>query len=422
MPARPVRADSAPRLVLRSARPIDCWPAVSTPSLPPGRPVTPEDVDRVAAIADPVIRNLQITQAYHELSAAAAARLGKVANWCTFATWASKQAGRTIRKEDLQRSLEAAFRSSPTAAVAASEVSAQAIRFGGSIPVSESLASVWSVVDPAAALDRASAAVARGNLRVFEEIGREFARFDVECGPDATMDADTLVRFVERLEPGEPPGGQRYLRQAFSRYHRARFEVDPEKRAQLVLLANLEIGFHEQTRLQPEIAEALDAAVVDPRVVRDRVVEALFPDAGWLVRLRLLIARLIGRRTLLDVAIDALVVEEHRLVRHILTRHLMSIELGTVRLQLGEDLGGGFPPSLRQIVLPELRDLLDRIDPTRDSPQESGAVDWADLGDRVHFIAEMFRCFQESPFLFESPFTPAQLERLHAGERPADPL
>ena len=174
--------------------------------VPPGRPLTPEDVDRVAAIADPVIRNLQITQAYHELSAAAAARLGQVANWCTFATWASKQAGRTIRKEDLQRSLEAAFRSSPTAASAAREVTTQASRFGATIPVGESLASVWRVVDPAAALDRASAAVARGNLRVFEEIGREFARFEVECGPDATIDADTLARFIEGLEPGEPPG------------------------------------------------------------------------------------------------------------------------------------------------------------------------------------------------------------------------
>lgn len=101
----------------------------------------------------------------------------------------------------------------------------------------------------------------------------------------------------------------------------------------------------------------------------------------------------------------------------------MSIELGTaVRLQLGEDLGGGFPPSLREIVLPELRDLLDRIDPTRDSPQESGALDWADLGDRVHFIAEMFRTFQESRFLFEPPFTEAQLERHDADERPADLL
>src|SRR4030095_9968661 len=135
------------------------WPAVSTPSLPQGRPVTPEDVDRIAALADPMIRNLQITQAYHDLSAAAAARLGQVANWCTFATWASKQAGRTIRKEDLQRSLEAAFRSSPTAGQAAGDVATQASRFGANIPAGESLAFVWSGLDPAAAVDRAGGAV-----------------------------------------------------------------------------------------------------------------------------------------------------------------------------------------------------------------------------------------------------------------------
>ncbi len=34
------------------------------------------DVNRVAALSDPIIRNLQITQCYHELSAAFAARTG----------------------------------------------------------------------------------------------------------------------------------------------------------------------------------------------------------------------------------------------------------------------------------------------------------------------------------------------------------
>ena len=381
------------------------------------------DIERIARTADPVIRNLQITQAYHDLSAAAAAHLGPVANWCTYATWASKQAGRTIRKEDIQRGLEAAFGSSPATTGAASEVMTEAGRFGADIAVSDTLRSVWEVIDPAAALDRASAAVARGNLRVFEEIGREFARFDVECGGEAVVDSDTIARFAEGLVPGEPPEGQRYLRQAFVHYHQARFEVDPTTRAQLILLANLEVGFHEQTRLQPEIAAALNAAVVDPRDKRERVIAALFPDAGWIVRLRVLVARLLGRRTLLDLAIDALVVEQQALVRGVLTRHLMSIDLGAaVHLRLGEDLGAGFPPSLREIVLPELRQLLDRIDLTRDDPRESGAVDWADLDDRVHFIAEMFRCFQESAFLFDPPFTPAQLQRLDAGERPPDPL
>src|SRR6185503_1184803 len=101
--------------------------------------MTPEDIDRVIGMPDLVIRNLQITQAYHDLSAAAAARLGPVANWCTYAAWASKQAGRTIRKEDLQRALEAAFRISPAATDAASEVTTEASRFGADISVSDSL-------------------------------------------------------------------------------------------------------------------------------------------------------------------------------------------------------------------------------------------------------------------------------------------
>jgi hypothetical protein len=382
-----------------------------------------DDVDRVAAIADPVLRNLRITQAYHELSAAAAVRLGPVANWCTYATWASKQAGRTIRKEDLKLALETALGSFTAADTAGRDVMTELRRLGATVQVGAPLTYAWAAVDPAAALERASDAVARGNLRVFDEIGREFARFEVECGPDLAVDSGALARFVERLRPGEPPDGQGRLRDAFSCYHRARFEADPVMRAQLVLLANLEIGLHEQTRLQPEIVEALDAGVVDPRVVRDRLLEALFPHGAWLVRLRLGIVRLLGRRAALDLAIDGLVADARRLVRAVLTRHLMSIDLGTaVRLRLGDDLAAEFPASLREIVLPELRDLLELIDPTPDSPRESGAADWADLGDRVHLIADMFRCYQESPFLFDPPFTPLQVARLEAGERPGDPL
>ena len=35
---------------------------------------------------------------------------------------------------------------------------------------------IWKALEPASAFDRASDAVARGNRKVFEEIGREFAR------------------------------------------------------------------------------------------------------------------------------------------------------------------------------------------------------------------------------------------------------
>ncbi|WP_121353683.1 hypothetical protein [Flavisolibacter nicotianae] len=77
--------------------------SVSSSVLPTAPSVA--DVERIAAQAIPVLRNLQITQCYCELSASFAHRTGLVANWCTFATWASRQAGQTIRKEDIQRSM-----------------------------------------------------------------------------------------------------------------------------------------------------------------------------------------------------------------------------------------------------------------------------------------------------------------------------
>ena len=76
-------------------------------SVPSFSPPTTAEVRAIAALADPVVRNLRITQCYHELAVAVAALTGPGANWCTVATWASGQAGQSIRKEDLPtRALE----------------------------------------------------------------------------------------------------------------------------------------------------------------------------------------------------------------------------------------------------------------------------------------------------------------------------
>ena len=60
-----------------------------------------EEVRAICRIENSLIRNLRITECYHRLSTAIAQRVGPGANWCTFATWASRQAGCTIRGEDL---------------------------------------------------------------------------------------------------------------------------------------------------------------------------------------------------------------------------------------------------------------------------------------------------------------------------------
>jgi hypothetical protein len=143
-----------------------------------GAAPTVADVGRVAELTDPVVRNLQISQCYYELSRALATlNGGGPANWCTFATWASKQAGQTIRKEDLTRTFERLFgRSCQATSVGNAAVASMAQLRRKQRP--ERLWEVlWKALRPTAAFDRTSDAVARGNHKVFEEIGRAFARF-----------------------------------------------------------------------------------------------------------------------------------------------------------------------------------------------------------------------------------------------------
>lgn len=377
------------------------------------------EVDRIEALADPVVRNLRITQCYHELSAALAGRTGPCANWCTFATWASKQAGQTIRREDIARTLEGALDATPLMAEAVQRVAASAREAGARHDAARIRAAVWDALGPSAPINRASDAVGRGNQKVFEEIGREFTRFISTCLPDVTFDPNKIARFCEGLRSGDPPDGQDYLRRAFGRYYQSFFEADPKSRAELLLLANIEIGFHEQTRLQPEIAEALDALVPDPEEFKRRLAGNLFPARGWFARARQFFTRPFGGAKPLDDASDVLVAAARHHARLVITEHLMTLGLPPgVRLRLGRDLRAEFPALLREITNADLRALLKRLDPTPDSVRETGTVDWADLPDRLHYIVDLFRCHQDSRDLLEPPFTPEQVTELTSGRLP----
>src|SRR4029453_8582710 len=71
---------------------------------------------------------------------------------------------------------------------------------------------IHEAASPVAALTRASDAVARGNLKVFEEIGREFARFLALLESAGADQEEILERFYAALRPGDPPDGQGHLR------------------------------------------------------------------------------------------------------------------------------------------------------------------------------------------------------------------
>jgi len=70
----------------------------------------------------------------------------------------------------------------------------------------------------------------------------------------------------------------------------------------------------------------------------------------------------------------------------------------------------------------DLTALLSKIDPTPDSLAQNGATDWADLPERMHFIAELFRCYHFDPALYSDAFTPQQVTSMNEGKLPAGRL
>jgi hypothetical protein len=380
------------------------------------------EVEAIGANPAPVLRNLQITQAYHELSAFLLALTGPAANWCTFATWASKQAGQTIRQEDLARKIEDEFGRSEAFTVAVSRIREVLRAAGRPADDTRIAAAIREVCSPAQAIERSSDAVARGNRKVFEEIGREFARFIAMLQGGSPHDAEVIEGFGRALRPGGPPDGQDLLRAAFRDYHRALSAADAKAKAELMLLANLRIGLHEQTRLQPEIVEALNAPIADPGELRERLLRRLCPEAGWLLTLRLGMARRLGRTSPLDEACRRLADRLRQRVRAVVTEELMTLALPAGKLRLGGDVAGSYPEHLRSLANAELLDLVRAIDPTPDTTRESGAEDWADLAERMHFVADFFRTRQEDRSLFGPPFTPEQTQAIKECRMPAGRL
>jgi hypothetical protein len=194
--------------------------------------VTEEYVARVIDVRDHAVRNLLITQAYHDLSREMARVVGLFhMNWCTIACWASKRAGKTIRGEDLQgqRAIMAML---------------------ARIPVARRLADVAADI---------AETIALGNREVFAEVAPPFASylasFDRRSGG---AHAPVLDGWASRFAPGGPEsGGQDLLRRAFELYHAACGENDLNMKAEYLHAANIYVALQEQTRLQARIAAGM---------------------------------------------------------------------------------------------------------------------------------------------------------------------
>jgi hypothetical protein len=378
---------------------------------------SPTDVIAITAISNRVIRNLQITECYARLSEAMRDRVGESADWCTFATWASRQAGSTIRGEDLVARWRRRLGRSGRLLEPIQTVNRWLLRKGLFEPGSRLGRAVAIIHTPFDAFERASEAVAEGNLRVFEEIAHEFARFVATVPANETHQSEAFQAFAAGLRPGPPPEGQDYLRRAFECYQRQRHESAAPARASLTLLANLQIGLHEQTRLQPQIAAAMDAPLVTARHLGERVLHTLLPGSRrW--------PRLIHGPAVTLIGWLAASVQRAAIAvsREIVTESMMVLALPGAILRLGRHLDAPIPTEFTGALHPELERFVNEYDLCTSDRSDCGAQDWSDLHQRMHYILHLFRAYAADRSLFAPPFTTEQVARLRAGVIPQGDL
>lgn len=420
------------------------------------RGLTPEAVRRIVAMEDrPVLRNLLITLGYHQLARQLAAFAGgDDANWCTYAAWASKTAGTFIREEELSAELRR-FLARKRPLVRRLRRLHRALH--GIHPDAAPGDDLGPVLSASREIGRF---IEAGNREVFAELGGLFAEMVSELGGDAELDPARLEAFLERLRPGEsrsdrlerrgdgiavhPEGGQDLLRGTVRSYYAARFETDPRRKAELVLLGNALGGLHEQTRLQAYIAGALGAPVAE--IVYSRENDALKERVA---------RHLLGpAQEVLHRRFAPLGEELTRRVRELTTLLLTRMAIPGDVLGLGEDLpaplgrplypevldplahpelvatlerfgaypltGRGLPPLARLRRLRIL--LLVRLRLHRMVAVGSAARDWGELADRMRFIFVYFRSRQREESLSGPPFEPEQVAAIRAGRVPPGPL
>ena len=360
--------------------------------------LTKEYIQSVVERENLVVRNLQVTQGYYRISSALKKCVSsKNVNWTSFATHASKTAGQALRHELMPRMMKSSM-----------------LRLGGYentfMFLNEGLASADLQLSEGQssrlgeAFRQVSLLISDGNITVFDELALPFTIFIHTFKDDWAFDQAKLQAFLdESFIPGPlAEGGQDYLVEAFTAFYNARFETRAKAKAEYVLLGNLLIGLHEQTRLQPQIEQAMAVPLElfsdAPKTPEERI--NAFKKQPPMVR---------------------------ELISKTFTQMMMSITLPSRELKLGETVIAptgvtSFPQDLMEIENPRCLELVRMFETKHDTLSGSGARNWASLRDRMSFVVDFFRSHQQYKRLWEAPFTEQQAVVIESGHFPAGPL
>jgi hypothetical protein len=363
--------------------------------------VDPKTIEKIIKLeSDPELRNLLITQSYHDLATALSWVLGTTnTNWCHFASWASKTAGTFIRNEEVPLPLRVAIEKSERFKVAIVELKKKMKERESEVAFS-SIGGLF--IDIVANVNEQ---ITGGNLKVYSELAPIFSSMIEMAHSTEGSVEERIESIVGRLEKGKTEdGGQQLLKDAVSNYFRAAIEKDQKAKAELMLLANGQIGLHEQIRLQPYIKDSLDAAI---SVSLNEMHEDLSSSKP---------------KSLKKIILSGLSHLVHPLEKDLLlswedmaTKVLMTMEVPDQTLHLGKPLPAPkgkplYPQALQHLQNKQLIDVLDHYKALNIGKDEVATKDWAVIKERMRYIFNLFRSRQQVKSIFSQPF--GEKERL----------
>lgn len=313
-------------------------------------------IEEALSRPDPTLCNRAITEAHYRLSQALLDLVGAEAgaNFHSWAVWGSKKAGVTIRQEDLDTALRDATRAGGCCGGCVGVGVAHQLGGRWWYPVGWLVGTVSGAMSGRAmarwSRRKAARLVLEGNRLVLDDIGRQTARF---CARFDTRDKLTLTDLEAFCSTISEP----LLRQAFLHYGMAAMESDLPLRCEHAYFANLLAILHEHQKLQPYIAMSMPF-----------------------------------------------------IVKRCVTKRLMRFEIGGLALSVSEDvppLSGmrDFPDVLHNLRLPELRDFLARWEREANALDNSRAIDWSRIEQRMAYIVGLFRRFHTDPSVTACPYS-----------------
>jgi len=362
---------------------------------------TQPEIQQILTQENLVLRNLQITLGYYRIAMGMRKLIrGNDVNWFCFGCYASKTAGQALRHELVPKQLKRAILRIAGYKDRSNYFDLVLNKIPGRNTSEENLLSE--------VLSDVSLYVSEGNYLIFSELAWPYSVFIDTFAEDLEPDREKLDSFLNQYVDPRPieEGGQQYLHEAFKAFFTARFETDPKKKAELVLLGNLMTGYHEQIRVQPMIDQGLAApfdVFAEKLLPEDEEIDTLLEETG---------------KRILDYS--------RLLVLRAFTDMWMAYALPGSKMKLGQDVilpkAFKFPDELVTLENLKTLEIVRRFDKDLDSLSGSAADNWANLNDRMTFLADFFRSHQRYSPLFNPPFSEKQMRSILANRVPRGSL